>query len=105
MAEGWSTAAPYLIVTVLAALWAVAEVLRSFESDTVRALKNRWSWAFIGVHIIASILVYGFSDRRQFPIFNPSCTIPVPASHMKVPKSHMEACPCPPPSAPWCHGC
>jgi len=58
METGWSGAAFYLLVMALAMFWAVAEVLRSFENDPVRALRNGWTWVFFGVNAGFSALVY-----------------------------------------------
>ena len=58
MEDGWSLIGPYALVIGLALFWALAEVLRTFEKDPVRALKNGWTWAFIGFNMLFSALVY-----------------------------------------------
>jgi len=49
---------PYLLVAVLAALWALTEIIQTFRSDPRRALKSGWSILLVGINVTFALLVY-----------------------------------------------
>ncbi len=61
----------YGLVAVLAALWALAEILQTFQGDARRALKTGWSKLFIGVNIAFALVVYGLVYFLSPPTGNP----------------------------------
>ncbi|MCX8068380.1 MAG: hypothetical protein N3B68_11355 [Anaerolineae bacterium] len=61
---------PYLLVAVLAALWAMTEVIQAFRSDIRRALRSGWSGLLMGIHGALALLVFALA-RVAFPSANP----------------------------------
>ncbi len=48
---------PCLLVAVLAALWALTEVVQAFRSDIRRALRSGWSGLLMGINGGLALLV------------------------------------------------
>lgn len=61
---------PYLVVFLLACLWALTEVIQTFRSDLRRALWSRWSGLLIGVNGALALLVFLLA-RSAFPSAHP----------------------------------
>lgn len=49
---------PYLLVVLLASLWALTEVIQAFRSDIRRALRSGWSGLLIGINGALALLVF-----------------------------------------------
>lgn len=63
---------PYLLVAVLAFLWALAEIIKTFRSDVRRALWNWWSGLLIGTNIALALLAFALAHsvfRSAHPYF------------------------------------
>ncbi|MBC7226571.1 MAG: hypothetical protein H5T61_05000 [Thermoflexales bacterium] len=61
---------PYVLVVVLAGLWALTEVIQAFRSDIRRALRSGWSGLLMGINGALALLVFILA-RLAFPSANP----------------------------------
>lgn len=61
---------PYLLVAVLAGLWALTEVVQAFRSDIRRALRSGWSGLLMGINGALALLVFALAGVA-FPSANP----------------------------------
>lgn len=65
-----SALGPYLLVVVLACLWALTEVVQAFRSDIRRALRSGWSGLLMGINGALALLVFALA-RAALPSASP----------------------------------
>lgn len=61
---------PYLLVAVLACLWALTEIIQTFRSDLRRALRSGWSGLLMGINGALALLVFALAHSLS-PSANP----------------------------------
>ncbi len=66
--------APYVLVGLLGATVAIAELVSTFQTYPREALRTRWSWILIGVNVLAAIIAL-IVVRATMTEMNPSLQI------------------------------
>ncbi|MCS7252142.1 MAG: hypothetical protein RMK32_05990 [Anaerolineae bacterium] len=60
----WILAAgPCILAAGLALVWAISEILQTFQSDPYRALRSRWAMLFIATHVVFILTIYLIARR------------------------------------------